>query len=528
MAPNKTKNLDQTHAQHAGCLEGTRAVVLDEIFAWLKDPSGARIFWLSGIAGSGKSAVAQSTSIRAALLPDHLVVSVFFSQFGYAGLCDPSSVFQTLAVQFSLLDIGYKERVSDVISEHPDIFEKDLRFQYEKLIIGPLDAIRRTHSCILITLDGLDECEPHRAIAALRVLLAEDIDHPKELKILSASRPAAHLCKIFDAHREIRRLCLDNRETESDIKYYLRTSLQQPPTHLVNPFTVSEGTIYELSKRAGNSFVYAATIVRFIFDEHSPDPRRRVDILLMNRADPEEHPNERLDTLFLSILRHALPPGASNDEKHRLREVLGVLVCFREPFPMDKMETFYEFEHGDVKKALQHLHSLIQVPELDYSAPRIHDRSFTDFIVDPARCPDRSLGVDIDSIENRIFNKCFSLSNLWQQQVVNDLSLWRHDPRGDPAETQMFQPSISTREQYACLYWVSHLTKIKDVDESTQYHLDDRCLLRWMETMALLGMLREAVTHIYRVHTWMVSISVCFALTTTDTCPYLDLSERPG
>ena len=101
---SKNPNLS-THPQRAECLEGTRVVVLDEIFVWLKDASGPRVFWLSGMAGSGKSTIAQSTSIRAALLDNHIVVSIFFSQSGYAGLCNPSSVFQTIAFQFSLLDI---------------------------------------------------------------------------------------------------------------------------------------------------------------------------------------------------------------------------------------------------------------------------------------------------------------------------------------------------------------------------------------------------------------------------------------
>ncbi|KAH9023418.1 hypothetical protein EDB84DRAFT_1508818 [Lactarius hengduanensis] len=478
----KTKNPNlSTHAKpskRAECLEGTRTVVLGEIFAWLKDTSGARLFWLNGIAGSGKSAVARSASIRAALLADHIVVAIFFAQFGYAGLYDPSSVFQTLAFQFSLLDIGYKERISEVIGEHPDIFERDLRFQYEKLIVGPLDAIRRPHSCILIILDGLDECEPREMTAVLKVLLADDVDHPRELKILTAGRPEAHLRRIFGAQSDLRSLSLEEVETENDIQHYLRTFFERPPTLMVNSFTVTEEIISELAKRAGNSFIYASTIVRFVFDEPCQDPQRRVNFLLNHRVDPEEHPYTRLDALFLGILQQALPLGACLDEKRRLRTVLSLLVCFREPFPMNKMEAFYDLEPGDVERALRHLHSLVQVPNLSHRAPRIHHRSFTDFIIDPARCPDRNLVVDIGSTEKRIFNKLFT-------------------PLMKNAGTTMYtHPLFSAEEEYACLYWASHLTRVKDVDESTQSHLDDQCLLRWIETMALLGMQRDAVIQI--------------------------------
>ncbi|KAH9032225.1 hypothetical protein EDB85DRAFT_1258709 [Lactarius pseudohatsudake] len=492
-------------AQRAEHLEGTRTAVLDEIFAWLEDSSAARIFQLSGIAGSGKSAVARLASIRAALLVDHIVVSVFFSQFGYAGLFDPSSVFQTFAFQFSLLDIGYKERVSEVINEDPNIFEKDLRFQYEKLIIETLGAIRRPHSRVLVILDGLDECEPHGVIAVLKVLLADDIDHPEELKILTSSRPEVHLRNIFDAQSDISRLSLDQVETESDIQFYLRTSFEQPPTYLDDPFTVSEETISELGKRAGNSFIYAATILRFIFDGHSQDPQQRVDFLLSIKADPEDHPNARLDALFLGILQHAFPLGASDAEKHRVRTVLGLLVCFREQFPINNV---CKLNPGDVRSALHHLHSLVRVrvpekesrfshylltdffkfvQEPDRSEALIYHRSFTDFIIDPARCSDRNLFVDTSSDEKDIFNACSSINS------------------GD-IDRRFF--NFSEGGRYACLYWASHLTKIKieDVDEITQYHLDSRFLLRWIESMALLGMPHEAVTHIDQVRTWITSL----------------------
>ncbi|KAH9021192.1 hypothetical protein EDB85DRAFT_1895803 [Lactarius pseudohatsudake] len=301
----KTKNPNlSTHTQHTECLEGTRTAVLDEVFAWLKDPSSARIFWLSGIAGSGKSAISQSVSLHAALPDGHLVISDFATH-------PPSSKHSP----FSLLDIGYKERISGVIDEYPDIFENDLRVQYEKLIIEPLGAIRRSHNCILITLDGLDECEPHGATAVLKVLLAEDVDHPKGLKILTASRPEAHL------QRDIWKRSLGDVETESDIRHYLRTSFNQTPNPLVNPFTVSEGTISELAKRAGNSFIYAATTVRFIFDDHCQDPQKRVDFLLSHRMDAEQRPYAHLDALFLDILQQALPLGARIDEKRKQHKV---------------------------------------------------------------------------------------------------------------------------------------------------------------------------------------------------------------
>ena len=47
-----------------GCLKGTRETVLDEIESWAKDPEQSPVFWLNGLAGTGKSTIAQTASER--------------------------------------------------------------------------------------------------------------------------------------------------------------------------------------------------------------------------------------------------------------------------------------------------------------------------------------------------------------------------------------------------------------------------------------------------------------------------------
>jgi len=46
-----------------GCLPGTREKIIEEIIEWVNSPNGddvARVFFLSGVAGSGKSAIAHA------------------------------------------------------------------------------------------------------------------------------------------------------------------------------------------------------------------------------------------------------------------------------------------------------------------------------------------------------------------------------------------------------------------------------------------------------------------------------------
>ena len=43
-----------------GCMKGTRRDVLSQIESWLMDKQDKRVFWLNGLAGTGKSTIAQT------------------------------------------------------------------------------------------------------------------------------------------------------------------------------------------------------------------------------------------------------------------------------------------------------------------------------------------------------------------------------------------------------------------------------------------------------------------------------------
>ncbi|KAH9059409.1 hypothetical protein EDB83DRAFT_2387554 [Lactarius deliciosus] len=174
------------------------------------------------------------------------------------------------------------------------------------------------------------------------------------------------------------------------------------------------------------------------------------------------------------------------------------------------MEKFCGLKSGDVKRALHNLHSLIQVPNSDNQAPRVYHLSFSDFIIDSTRCGDIGLVVDVDSTEREVLPSC--LGRLSSQLHRNMAGI--EDPFLPHSEIDDFQTkvenAVSPELRYACLYWASHLMKTNDVhDETIWPRLQDfftRCVLWWMETMALLGTLREAAESMAQVRTRMSSL----------------------
>ena len=65
------------HGNRRGCLRGTRETVLTEIESWAKDFDASPVFWLNGLAGTGKSTIAQT--ISELLFADGLLGASFFA-----------------------------------------------------------------------------------------------------------------------------------------------------------------------------------------------------------------------------------------------------------------------------------------------------------------------------------------------------------------------------------------------------------------------------------------------------------------
>jgi hypothetical protein len=83
------------------CLEGTRSALLDNIAEWIKDASAKRIYWLTGVAGTDKTAVAQSVA-QMAHDEDCLGATFFFSRTAETvERRRAAAVIPTIAYQFA-------------------------------------------------------------------------------------------------------------------------------------------------------------------------------------------------------------------------------------------------------------------------------------------------------------------------------------------------------------------------------------------------------------------------------------------
>ena len=55
-----TSDAGYSSGNRQGCLRGTRVDLLLQLEHWVKDDQDHRVFWLNGLAGTGKSAIVQT------------------------------------------------------------------------------------------------------------------------------------------------------------------------------------------------------------------------------------------------------------------------------------------------------------------------------------------------------------------------------------------------------------------------------------------------------------------------------------
>ena len=124
------------HGGRKGCLKGTRGPVLDTIELWTRDFDRPPVYWLNGLAGTGKSTISQTVAERA-FAGDQLGASFFCSR-DFLDRSNLDSIFPTLAVQLARKYAEFRSILVPLIQSDPGIADESLYHQMEKLVVEPL------------------------------------------------------------------------------------------------------------------------------------------------------------------------------------------------------------------------------------------------------------------------------------------------------------------------------------------------------------------------------------------------------
>jgi hypothetical protein len=142
------------------------------------------------MAGTGKSTISRTVARR--LKQQQLLGASFFFKRGEEDRGTARKLFPTLTEQLVLNIPQMLPRVQEALKDDPNISEKVLREQFEKLLLGLLLRIEQREETTIrvIVIDALDECDLESDIGIiLRVLPQVQKSTSMQLRFLLTSRP---------------------------------------------------------------------------------------------------------------------------------------------------------------------------------------------------------------------------------------------------------------------------------------------------------------------------------------------------
>ncbi|KAK6208142.1 hypothetical protein LQW54_007050 [Pestalotiopsis sp. IQ-011] len=156
------------------CHPDTRTEVLREIREWACDPESMSVYWLNGMAGTGKSTISRTLAHSFSRVQT-LGVTFFFKR-GEGDRAGTGKLFTTVANSLVQQIPEMTASVQDVLNKNPTIIQEAMRDQFQKLILEPISEIEPQDSSPqtrLVIIDALDECEREEDVKVLIDLLCQ-------------------------------------------------------------------------------------------------------------------------------------------------------------------------------------------------------------------------------------------------------------------------------------------------------------------------------------------------------------------
>ena len=508
----RARAAEYCHGNRRGCLKGTRDAVLNEIESWAKDFDQSQIFWLNGLAGTGKSTIAQTIAER--LFAEGLLGASFFCSRDFEDRSNLHFIFPTLAFQLAHKYPDFRSYLVPLLLSNPDVVHESLSNQIQRLITEPL---QKAGISTVIIIDALDECKDDEPSSAILSVLGRVVDEVAEVKFLITGRPEPRIktgfrlplladsTDIFVLHN-VQPLLIEN-----DIRMFLKHELSELAQRRRLEEWPTEKHINILCSRAAGLFVYAVATVRFLGSSiHLPQDQ--LDEILKVPGSTTHEGRTRLssettlDSLYRSILQTAFSEGDPVVDS-KVRAVIGTVVMVVNPLPPPAIAELIRLKPEEVALYLELIQSLLPLGEDSNQPVKPLHKSFPDFITDPSRCDTRFL-VSPGRLSWELGANCLRL--MIDELEQNLLSLPEYALNSEVEDLQArIDGRISTALQYACRSWYNHVAEIEEDVADVTPHLRlflEKKFLGWLEVLSVLGDLGNSTVGLEKLIVWLQEV----------------------
>ena len=491
------------------CVPGTRVALLRQLQDWSNDHERP-IFWLNGMAGTGKSTIARTVA-HMFDSQRSLGASFFFSR-GVGDLGHAASFVGTLANQLAAASPSLKRFICEAITTNHNIAMQGLRNQWKELIVQPLSRLNGQRLTLSLVIDALDECENQEDIKLILQLFVEIKDLVAvNFGIFVTSRPETPIRLGFRDMSNItyQDLVLQNIPrsiVEHDIRNFLKHDFHQIGSEHNLQGWPSEMDIESLVQASDCLFIYAATVCRFVRDPNWL-PDQRLHLILQSNAKGSQ-PTAKLDEMYTQVLRCSITTDQGEVEKaelgKRFRNLVGTIVLLFDVLPAPVLATLLSIPTREVEISLKSLHSLLNIPESPDLPIRLLHPSFRDFLLNIERCQDTQFWIDQNSVDKKLVTNCLRLlSNILRRDICG---LKMPGATASKAQDDI-NVHLPLHVQYACQYWVDHLERADHnsrieaglCDNGQVHSFLQTHLLHWLEALSLMGKTSQGIVMITKL-----------------------------
>ena len=510
---------EERSLRRAVCTPGTRERILANITTWAKDSSSESqaIYWLFGLAGTGKSTIAFTLARRFELAGNTETTALggnFFCSRQFEETKQAKRIVRTIVYHLALVCEPFANALTRC---RFDTINRDVRTQLEALLVRPWresESDRLADPSMppyyLIIIDALDEIDGKGGSEFLRDLLYIINKHYlRGLKFFATSRPDPELVKhirSFEDKQLYRLEEVPSKEAQKDIAKYLNASL---------PYFIGSPEMDRLVSQADGLFIYAATVVKYLADQEEVEQKKLLDQLLATSTlgipQTEEDEAPLLDELYLQLLSNAFRDVRPAVRQDRLK-ILHTFICTAERTSTSIVANLVSPSDVDsftklVDTVLAQLHAVLYT---QHDQVFWYHKSFPDFLFNQ----DRSKKFWCNEAEHhrRLVESCFRIMKSGLRfNIANIPSSFVLDS-GNSLLSDTVKQNIQPFLSYSCRNWDYHLCSVgtwdmaplcETLSEFLKLHV-----LFWIEAMNLLGLRGLCEMILLKACKWVTEVSV--------------------
>ncbi|KAJ7797473.1 hypothetical protein B0H14DRAFT_57394, partial [Mycena olivaceomarginata] len=375
------------------CAPGTRVDIQTDIMQWLSpEPSSCKhIFWITGIAGSGKSTLSATIvdNLRKKGTP---VAAQFFISRNIPETINPGKIITTIALQLA----EFSPDAAHIIQEKlKNGFPSSRKEQVEALLLAPIRELSKSRDIVIILIDALDELQDaaESVMEILSPIAPRDCDLPDNVRFLITSRPE-HWADISGSKTlklAVFKQCpLMTESSMSEVHNFIVARMQKiTPMGWDNWPTQDQ--LLKLSGKANGLFHYAATALQWIgqqIHQYGKASQKRVfDQFTQMGIGQLEDLYRLILTSFEDIDNLAQDAQQHEVRLARFRHIIGTILMLEKPLTIGQIIALLADipeDEVDVAHFLQQFRSVLipgTTTSFEGATPQMH-KSFRDYIMD--------------------------------------------------------------------------------------------------------------------------------------------------